>query len=112
MWDSLQNLLPRVAGKYHFKKALDAIEICREYRSLAPRFLPGESLKNAVPQSYRDHTLTVAVKNSSWAQEVQMRKHLFLDALNQKFGENAVKNIKILVSDGPAPDYDGENPAK
>ncbi len=37
-----------------------------------------------------------------------MRGHLIKDAINQKFGENTVKNIKIMVSDGPADNY-GDN---
>ena len=97
MWDSLQNLLPVVAARYHFKKALDAIEICREYRSLAPRLLPGESLKNTTARSYKDRTLTLAVQSSAWAQELQMRKHLIQEAINQKFGEDTVRKIRIVM---------------
>lgn len=104
MWDSLQNLLPKAAAKYQFRRTLDAIEVCQQFRSLVPRFIPGESLKNTIPQSYRDRVLTVSVKNSAWAQQLHMRGHLIKDEINRKFGENTVKNLKIVISDGPAPE--------
>lgn len=108
MWDSLQNLLPKIAVKYHFKKALEAIDVCREYRSLAPRLLRGDPLNNTTAKSYKDRVLILTVKNSIWAQELQMHSHLIQNAINQKLGEKTVEKIKILVADGPAPDIQGE----
>lgn len=99
MWDSLQNILPKVAGKYHFKKTLDALEICHEYRRLAPTILRGESLKNTFPKSYENRTLTVAALNSAWAQQLHMHKHRIQQAINQKYGENTVQKINIQITE-------------
>jgi len=95
MWDSLQNILPGVAAKFHIKKTLAAIDVCREYRRLAPEMLPGESLQNTFPKSYSEKVLTIGVLNSAWAQQLHMHSHRIQKALNDKFGENTVKKIRI-----------------
>lgn len=100
MWSSLQNLLPKAAAKYQFNRTLDAIEVCRQFRSLAPRFLPGECLKSVKTRSYKDRTLTLAVGNSAWAQQLHMRGHLIRDELNHLCGPNTVSRIRIVVADG------------
>lgn len=100
MWSSLQNLLPKVAAKYNFRKTLDAIDVCRQFRGIAGDHLPKESAKNVTPKSYNNHVLTVTVGSSAWAQELHMRGHLIKDALNRKLGKNTVKKIRVLVADG------------
>jgi len=101
MWNSLKDILPGIAGKYQIKRTLDAIDVCREYRRLAPRILPKDSLANSFPKSYKDNTLTIAVGNPAWAQEIHMRRHLLQDEINRKYGENTVKNVRIMITDEP-----------
>jgi predicted nucleic acid-binding Zn ribbon protein len=100
MWDSLQNIIPKVANKYKFAKALKAIEICREYRNLAPRFLPAESSIHTDAKSYKDRTLTLTAVNSAWAEQIQRNKHRITEAINRKFGEETIKKINIQLSSG------------
>ncbi len=97
-WDSLQNILPKVAGKFNFKKTLDAIEVCQEYRNQAQKILPAESLKSTFPKSYENETLTIGVLNSAWAQQLLMHKHRIQQGINKKFGENTVKNVRIEMN--------------
>lgn len=99
MWDSLQNILPKVAGKYHFAPSLNAIKICQEYRSITPHFLPENALKHTFPKSYAQQTLTIGVVNSAWAQQVQMNKHRIQQAINQKYGPHTIKKIRIDIVD-------------
>lgn len=101
MWNSLKDIIPSVAGKYKFKRALDAIDVCREYRRIAPGILPKDSLANTFPKSYKDFTLTIAVGGPGWAQEIHMRRHLLKDEINRSYGETAVKNIRIMITDEP-----------
>ena len=98
MWSSLQELLPRAAGKYKMAKTLKAIEVCREYRRIAPQVLPADSLENAVPISFKDGTLIIGVNNSSWAQHLHMRTNAIKKSLKEHFGTDVVKKIKIQVT--------------
>jgi hypothetical protein len=95
MWNELKNLIPGAAGKYNMTRTLKAIEICREYRRLAPRVLPGESLLNTNAKSYKDSVLTLVATSPGWAEMIQRSKHIIQREINNKYGENTVKNIRI-----------------
>jgi predicted nucleic acid-binding Zn ribbon protein len=95
MWQNIQDLIPKAAGKYNFAKALKAIEICQQYRKLAEKHLPDEALKNTFPKSYKNQILIIGVLSSAWAEKVQINKHRIHKSLKKKFGDNTVKKIKI-----------------
>jgi predicted nucleic acid-binding Zn ribbon protein len=98
-WVNIQDLIPKTAGKYHFKKTMDAIEVCREYRRIVPQILSDDALEKAKAKSFKDNTLTIAVPNSAWAQQIHMNKIQLKQALQQKFGEHKIRDIKIeLIS--------------
>lgn len=99
MWTSLQSLIPKAAGKHHFATTLKAIEVCQEYRSLAPRIVHKEALQNTYPKSYDNTILTIGATSSSWAQKVQMTTHLLQQELAKKYGEKAVTKIRVVVTE-------------
>lgn len=99
MWKSIQDLIPKAAGKYNFAGTLKAIEVCQEYRNIVQKILPKEALKNTFPRSYKDETLTIGALNSAWAGKVQLNKHRIHQSLQKKFGDNAVKNIRIEIAE-------------
>ena len=99
MWDSIQNLVPKVAGKYSFTRTLKAIEVCQEYRSLAPRLLKTDALNHTFAKSYEKNVLTIGVLNSVWAQKVQMNRHLIQDEINKKYGPRVIANIRIEMAE-------------
>ncbi|MBD3328638.1 DUF721 domain-containing protein [Candidatus Peregrinibacteria bacterium] len=94
-WVNIQDLIPKTAGKYHFKKTMDAIEVCREYRRIVPQILSQDALEKTKAKSYKDNTLTIAVPNSAWAQQIHINRVPLLQALQSKFGEQKIKDIKI-----------------
>lgn len=96
MWNSLQNLLPKAAGSYNMTTTLKAINICREFRSLAKKHLPPNAETETTP-SYKEDTatLTIGVKTPAWAQELNIKRHLILAELHQKFDPRAIKEIRI-----------------
>ena len=51
--------------------------------------------KNIIPKLYRNGIIFVSIQNSIWAQELWMRKNFFVKKLNNKIGNDVVKNIKI-----------------
>lgn len=53
--------------------------------------------KNIVPKFYKNGVIFVSIQNSVWAQELWMRRRFFVENLNQKIGNNIVKNIKIAT---------------
>ena len=95
MFDPFQNQLKKVTAKYNLARTFKAIEICQEYRNLAPEIIREDALKNSFPKSYKDNTLTIGVMNSVWAQEVVMKKHLIQEAINKKFGEKTILKLRI-----------------
>ncbi len=97
-WDAIQKLIPKVAGKYSFQRTLKSIEVCQEYRTLAPKILKPEALKNTFPKSYEKNTLTIGVLNSVWAQQIQMNQHRIQKGINDKYGPAAVANIRIEMA--------------
>ena len=100
-FDPLQKFLPKAAAHYGFSEGFKASQICQEYRNLAPTLLPAGVLENTMPKSYHRQTLTIAVFNSGWAQQVHMQRHHILKALNAKFGEKTVKEIRIETVEKP-----------
>jgi len=99
MWNSIQSLLPKAAGKYNFAKGLKAVEICEQYRKIALQTLPPAAAQNTFPKSYKDATLTLGALNSAWAQQLQMNKHRIHQSLTEKFGARAIKKIKIEITE-------------
>jgi hypothetical protein len=99
MWNSLKDILPSVAAKFRMRGALDAIEICHEYRSIAPRLLPKDALKHTAAKSYKNCVLTITARSPIWAQEVHMRRHLLKDQINHKFGQDTVKKVRIVIAE-------------
>lgn len=98
-WKSIQDLIPKAAGKYNFAGTLKSIEVCQEYRNIAEEILPEDALKSTFPKSYKDHTLTIGALNSAWASKVQLHKHRIHQSLKKKFGEHAVKNVRIEIAE-------------
>ncbi|MBU0668383.1 DUF721 domain-containing protein [Patescibacteria group bacterium] len=109
MWDSIQNLLPKAAGKYNFAKALKAIEICKQYKKIAGETLPPAAAESTFPKSYKDAVLTLGALNSAWAQQLQMNKHRIHRALAEKFGSRAIKKIKIEITENMPGEHHAEN---
>jgi len=72
------------------QKPLEAAEICDSARTLARgRF-------DVV--SYRQGLLTVAVRNSGEAANLQLESQKIIDNINKKCGRIAVRNIRIKIT--------------
>ncbi len=95
MWQNLTELIPKAAGKYNFAQTLKAVEICRACRALIKENLPPEAENNVIPKSYKDGVLVIGTSNPSWANQMQMASHRIQRGLTAKFGEKAVKRIRI-----------------
>lgn len=52
--------------------------------------------ENTTPESANHGILTVRVSTPAWRQELQFQKEEIIEKLNNKIGENAIKDIKFL----------------
>ena len=100
-WSPLQKLLPKAAAHHGFSEGMKAAQICQEYRKLALTLLPSGALEHTAPKHYRRQILTVRVFNAAWGQQVLMQRHHILKAINQKFGEKTLKDIRIEIAEKP-----------
>lgn len=97
MFTPLSKLLPRAAARLGIKREIEAALICEKYRKLAPRLVHTNALKHTFPKFYRSKTLTIAVENPAWAQQVINCKSALLQAINESLGKTAVSSIKTRL---------------
>ncbi|MFC1749388.1 DUF721 domain-containing protein [Pseudomonadota bacterium] len=98
MWSPIQDLIPKAARKYKIAKTMEAIEVCREYKKIAPQILTEKAEKNTFPKSYKNGILTIGVSSSAWAQKLHMHRSDLKKSLEERLGEGAIKKIKIQTS--------------
>lgn len=100
MFDAFQQYLNKAASEYNFTRQFRAVQICQEFRSLSKTLLSPEASSQSFPKSYNGKTLTIGVTNSACAQQIAMRKHEIIEAINKKYGAKTVQNIKVEMSEG------------
>ena len=98
MYQPFQNYLNRAAAEYNFTRQIQAAQVCHEFRSLSKTLLPAAAADLTFPISYEWKNLTVGVMNSSCAQQIAMQKHQIIESINEKFGPETVKNIKVEIT--------------
>jgi len=70
--------------------------------------------RNAMPLSLRNEVLTIAVRNSSWAQELRMSAPVMLARIREAAGDRfPVRDLRFVVgSIGPPEEPAGGRPAE
>lgn len=79
MFEKVSQILPK-------KRILVAARICYEAEKL-----------DLNPISFSDGVLTLSVKNSSEASELQFKKSEILEKINKKIGRNIVEKIRTKI---------------
>lgn len=97
MKSNLQEILRKVANRRGVSRQMDAAHACEKYRQIAASILGPQALDYTNSKSYKNKTLTIAVQNSAWAQEVHMHKHELLEALQLKFHPLPLTKINITI---------------
>jgi predicted nucleic acid-binding Zn ribbon protein len=97
MFTPLSKIIPRAAAQLGIKREIEAALICEKYRKLAPRLVHTNALKHTFPKFYRNKTLTIAVENPAWAQQVMNCKSALLQAINESLGKKSVEMLKTQV---------------
>jgi predicted nucleic acid-binding Zn ribbon protein len=52
--------------------------------------------ENTEPQGVEHGTLTVSVSNPAWRQELLFKKKEIIKQLNEKIGENTIKEVRFI----------------
>ena len=97
MFTPIQKIIPKTIKTFGIKREVEAAIICEKYRKLAPRLIHSNALVHTSPKFYRGKTLTIAVENGAWAQQVIEHKEELLGALNESLGKKSVENIRTTV---------------
>jgi len=94
---NIQALVKKIANSRGISVEMTASNICQKYRRLAPGIIHPNILDHSFPKHFKNNTLTVAAKNSAWAQEIHMHSHLLLESLQKESSPVSIKRIKVLV---------------
>lgn len=99
MFEPLQKFIKRAARKYGVAAELEAAGICQNFRDLIPGIFKGKETpeQHIQPAYFKNNILAINVENSAWAQEVIIRKEKIITEMNQKAGEQVIKNLRTLL---------------
>ena len=99
MFEPFQNFLKKAANKYGVATEIQAAKVCQDFRSLVPEIFPKIETpeKYISPAFFKNHTLTIDVENSAFAQEVIMRKPKIIEEMNRRAGKKIIKNLRTQL---------------
>lgn len=86
-------------------KVLMASDVCHQAKEIMRSILPENTHEYITAKQYKDKILIVGVKEPVYGQEVMMRKQRIIQAINQKFGEAVVRDLRtrlITIRDASA----------
>lgn len=89
MFEKVDEIIDRRAKYYGLHDQIEAARICFEAKRLYTIQLEPISFKNGI--------LTVSVKKSTEAQELQFKEKEVIKKLNQKIGQEVVKHLKFRL---------------
>lgn len=93
-----KELLQKSLNKAGVSSQVNAARIC----DFADKIIIEKNKKsqdNVRAFSFQNNILTVMVKNSLWANEIQMMSFQIVQAINEEFGEETVERIQYKVTD-------------
>ena len=61
-----------------------------------PKIVGTSIAENTVPELVDFNVLTVKVKNSTWRNELYLKKDIILEKLNKELGPNTIKELRFL----------------
>jgi predicted nucleic acid-binding Zn ribbon protein len=95
-FEPFQKFLVRAANQYGMKRQVEAAHICQTSRAvLAHVFADTETFEQYVEVGYfREGVLVLKVANGAWAQEVVVKKEKIIREVNERIGQEVVKNLR------------------
>ena len=95
-FSSIQSVFSRVAAKYGLQGEFEAAHVCHAYEEMVKKCC-GDKLAGKTTAKYlKNSVLWVSVSGSSAAQKLQISLHTILRSLQELFGKDRVKSIRIV----------------
>ena len=61
-----------------------------------PKIVGSKIAENTIAELVDFNTLTIKVKNSTWRNELYLKKDIILEKLNKELGPNTIKELRFL----------------
>ena len=61
-----------------------------------PKIVGTKIAENTTPELVDFNVLTIKVKNSTWRNELYLKKDIILEKLNKELGPNTIKELRFL----------------
>ena len=61
-----------------------------------PKIVGTKIAENTIAELVDFNILTIKVKNSTWRNELYLKKNIILEKLNQELGPNTIKELRFL----------------
>ena len=97
----MKNIVPKHIGEIinsylkdrNWTQRIDGYHIIQSWEDVVPKNI----FLNTKPVKIQNNSLFIKVKNHVWANELRIRKGEIIKLINQKIGENLIKNIIIRI---------------
>lgn len=95
-WNSLKDLTHKNLGDKGITDKVNYALILDEANKLIVDFLGPEAKQKARALYLKESTLTIAILHNSLVDEFNLRKDAFVEMLNDKLGNQTVKDIRFM----------------
>lgn len=96
MFHDLKNLVVNAAQRAGISRQVEAARVTALFNKLAPTILDKQIAREVKAAYVRNNILTVECSSSLIMQEVRYREPEIIQAINQKFGMQAVEKIRFI----------------
>lgn len=95
MFEPFQKFVMRAAGQYGVRNEVTAARICQSFREIMGDIFECEEVNDFIEAGhFKSGVFVVNVENMAWAQEVITRKEKIIREMNNRLGDEVVKNIR------------------
>jgi hypothetical protein len=95
-FSSIQSVFSRVSAKYGLQGEFEAAHVCHAYEKIVKQCC-GEKLATKTAAKYlKNNFLWVSASGASASQKLQMSLHNILRKLQELFGKERIKSIRIV----------------
>jgi hypothetical protein len=98
--EKIHSILERVLSGLNIGIKAKQFEIWEVWDSVVGQHIA----RHAQPQQIRNMVLWTVVSSSPWMQQLGFMKKTIVDRLNERIGEEVVKDIKFRMGEFPPPD--------
>lgn len=96
MFEKTDKILAKVLNQRGLAKSVLSAQICLEAETQLAKFFP--KLKSRIDvNSFSQGKLKISSPSSAINQEIQFKKGLIIKKINQKFGSNLVKSLRLAI---------------